>query len=203
MITLGPKNKTGPIGPQGNPGPQGEPGPQGPIGPAPEHEWDGSRLRFQNPDGTWGEYVNLKGPKGTKGEAGKRGPPGQDGNPGGGTQQTISKIAFEDISAVRAVYLVSDTEVALSDFSVVGKQRVIGVSRSASLTGGTVQIVTEGVLQDASFSSFQLNEAIFVGANGVITQTRPTTGVMLEVGYYIGNNEIKVEIQRPIKRIGV
>lgn len=27
----------------------------------PAHEWDGSFLRFQNPDGTWGEAVNLSG----------------------------------------------------------------------------------------------------------------------------------------------
>lgn len=51
-------------------GPQGEDGDQGPIGnrgtsgPAPAFQWSGSYLRFQNPDGTWGPYVNLIGPTG-------------------------------------------------------------------------------------------------------------------------------------------
>lgn len=203
MITLGPKNKTGPVGP---PGPQGEPGPPGPQGeqgPAPEHQWNGSKLRFKNPDGSWGTFVDLKGPKGPKGDAGKTGPRGRDGDSVGDARQSITKVASENISAIRAVHLVSDTEVALSDYLITNKQRVIGVSKTASLAGGLIEIVTEGILQDAAFASFQINEAIFVGASGLITQTRPTTGVMLEIGYYIGNNQIKVHIQRPIKRLGV
>lgn len=48
-------------GPQGPPGP---PGPPGPRGPAPAHQWKGANLRFQNPNGTWGKYVNLRGPGG-------------------------------------------------------------------------------------------------------------------------------------------
>jgi len=36
---------------------------QGAPGAPPEHEWDGTRLRFKNPNGTWGEYVELKADK--------------------------------------------------------------------------------------------------------------------------------------------
>lgn len=38
---------------------------QGVKGDEPAHEWDGTRLRFQNPDGTWGAYVDLNGDAGT------------------------------------------------------------------------------------------------------------------------------------------
>lgn len=35
-------------------------GPTGPQGKPPKHEWlDDSKIRFQNPDGSWGEYVDL------------------------------------------------------------------------------------------------------------------------------------------------
>ncbi len=34
---------------------------QGVKGDEPAHEWDGTRIRFQNPDGTWGAYVDLGG----------------------------------------------------------------------------------------------------------------------------------------------
>ncbi len=56
----------GPPGPQGAPGPRGPIGPQGGAGPMPMHEWSGTRLRFQQgPDGSsWGEWVDLQGPKG-------------------------------------------------------------------------------------------------------------------------------------------
>ncbi|NCB03394.1 MAG: hypothetical protein EOM67_14745, partial [Spirochaetia bacterium] len=37
----------------------------GKDGLAPEHQWDGPRIRFKNPNGSWGEWVDLKdGPGG-------------------------------------------------------------------------------------------------------------------------------------------
>lgn len=73
MITLGPRNKKGDkgdpgepgkIGPRGPEGLPGERGPKGDRGPIPEHEWDGSKLRFKKPNGQWGEWVNLRGKPG-------------------------------------------------------------------------------------------------------------------------------------------
>lgn len=78
-------------GPQGWPGPQGErgekgePGAQGPKGEKgdkPNHQWDGTRLRFEQPDGAWGRYVDLRGPAGKSrggGAAGTVGVPGTGG----------------------------------------------------------------------------------------------------------------------------
>jgi hypothetical protein len=54
-------------GPQGPRGPEGPRGPTGPVGPRPDHEWKGTELRFENPDGSWGDYVDLQGPKGERG----------------------------------------------------------------------------------------------------------------------------------------
>jgi len=39
-------------------------GPPGPKGDQPSHEWLGTELRFQNPDGTWGNYTDLLGQTG-------------------------------------------------------------------------------------------------------------------------------------------
>lgn len=52
------------IGPQGPKGDRGEPGPKGEKGDAPAHEWSGTKLRFENPDGSWGDFVELRGPAG-------------------------------------------------------------------------------------------------------------------------------------------
>lgn len=60
----------GPIGPMGPQGPQGERGPmglKGDTGPAPAHRWNGSKLSFENPDGSWGKEVDLKGEQGREG----------------------------------------------------------------------------------------------------------------------------------------
>jgi len=73
-------------GADGAPGAKGDPGPRGPQGPKgdkPDHEWNGTQLRFEKPDGGWGEYVDLRGPKGSRGD---RGPGGGGGGGGqGGT----------------------------------------------------------------------------------------------------------------------
>lgn len=81
---------------KGEPGPIGLTGPrgaQGPVGPAPAHEWNGTQIRFQNPDGSWGQWINLQGgtggtgtgipgPAGPQGVAGPAGPQGAPGTPG-------------------------------------------------------------------------------------------------------------------------
>lgn len=72
----GDKGDTGPRGLKGDKGDRGSDGEKGDIGPMPDHQWRDTSLRFEEPDGTWGRYVNLKGEKGDPG------PPGASG--GGG-----------------------------------------------------------------------------------------------------------------------
>jgi hypothetical protein len=56
-------------------------GEQGPQGDPPEHRWvDSACLQFKNPDGTWGECIDLTGPPG---------PPGVGGLTGGGAGTPI------------------------------------------------------------------------------------------------------------------
>jgi hypothetical protein len=83
-------------------GPRKKVGPQGPKGDTPDHEWSGTRLRFENPDGTWGDFTDLKGPKGKDGKQGERGPPGPPGAngrngvgvpTGGTTGQVLTKAS--------------------------------------------------------------------------------------------------------------
>lgn len=44
----------------------GEKGDKGDTGPMPKHDWSGTALRFENPDGTWGNRVDLKGEPGNR-----------------------------------------------------------------------------------------------------------------------------------------
>lgn len=58
---------------QGEPGVPGAQGERGDTGPMPAHEWRGTQLRFEKPDGTWGDFVELRGPKGARGDRGASG----------------------------------------------------------------------------------------------------------------------------------
>ena len=60
----------GKAGLQGVRGQAGEQGQKGDTGPAPAHEWQGTKLRFQKPDGKWGKYTELKGKDGKEGRVG-------------------------------------------------------------------------------------------------------------------------------------
>lgn len=46
---------------------KGAKGDTGDTGPMPNHEWSGTKLRFEKPDGTWGKWTDLKGKDGKSG----------------------------------------------------------------------------------------------------------------------------------------
>lgn len=46
---------------------KGAKGDTGDTGPMPNHEWNGTKLRFEKPDGSWGRWVDLKGKDGKTG----------------------------------------------------------------------------------------------------------------------------------------
>ena len=55
----GASGSAGPQGLQGEQGIQGLTGASGSTGLAAAHEWSGTEIRFQNPDGSWGDYTDL------------------------------------------------------------------------------------------------------------------------------------------------
>lgn len=93
-------------GPIGLTGPQGV---QGVKGDKPAYEWNGTQIRFQNPDCSWGPWVNLVGPpgpcgNGQQGNVGNQGPAGPAGPGGAPGSQGIPGLNGQDgISVVTAV----------------------------------------------------------------------------------------------------
>ena len=47
---------------------KGDKGDKGDTGPMPDHQWKGTKLRFQKQDGEWGKFVDLKGKPGEDGK---------------------------------------------------------------------------------------------------------------------------------------
>ena len=78
----GPTGNTGPSGSQGATGSSGPTGATGATGAAPDHNWSGYSLRFKNPNGTNGNYTNLRGATGATGPQGSSGAQGPIGNTG-------------------------------------------------------------------------------------------------------------------------
>jgi len=82
--TAGAKGDPGKQGPRGLAGADGKDGRDGQDGETPEHEWDGTRLRFKDAEG-WGQWVELRGP------AGRGGVVVQQGGDSVPTFETVSK----------------------------------------------------------------------------------------------------------------
>lgn len=83
-------------------GDQGEPGP---AGPAPAHEWQGTKLRFQKPDGKWGKLTDLKGAPGKDGTTGRTVVVARGGSSGGGVGSLLpgaSNVEPTGIAVVQA-----------------------------------------------------------------------------------------------------
>jgi len=81
-------------GTNGKDGVDGKDGSDGLVGAMPDHKWNGTKISFQRPDGSWGTEVDLLGPaaadgrngidgkNGLVGERGYPGPQGKTGSPG-------------------------------------------------------------------------------------------------------------------------
>lgn len=144
-------------------------------------------------------YIDNLSGTGLVGPQGPQGPPGPAG-PSGTTDNSlvVTKTAGETISAGKAVYLDTATVVKLSSHAVASRQKCVGVAKTAATSGGAIDIITDGVFEDPIFSGFTINEPVWVGTNGTLVQVPPTSGVLLEAGYYLGENKIEIEIKRPI-----
>lgn len=68
--------------------------------PGPEHQWDGTKLRVQNPDGTWGQWCDLQGEKG-EGEPGKTPKKGVDYKDGEDGDPGDPGVEPEEMTAIR------------------------------------------------------------------------------------------------------
>lgn len=104
----GPAGPQGPRGQDGPPGPRGEqgpPGPTGPMSPMPDHQWDGTRIRFEEPDGTWGKYVDLQGR------------PGQSFSGGGGGMSKLQAMQLQTLLDIFGGWISTAPTVAISSLT--------------------------------------------------------------------------------------
>lgn len=102
------------------------------------------------------------------------------------------------MSAPRVVYA-SPGGLALADKDVLDQQdKIIGVTKtSAAAAGETVKVVLEGKIDDPSFSF--IPGPIWLGNSGVLTQTKPTSGLLAPIAVAITSTQINVNIGMAIK----
>jgi hypothetical protein len=74
---------------------------------------------------------------------------------------------------------------------------VLGVITKTGLTGVLTPVLVYGELRDP-FLDFPLNDTLYLGVDGSITNVAPNTSNLTIVGYSLGSGAIFINIQEPI-----
>lgn len=103
------------------------------------------------------------------------------GGPVASTTQEILATAGEPLSAMRVVRLGAAGTVVLFEPVPANAGLVLGVTRTAGATGQQVAVVTSGTLDGAT--GIVPQTAYYAAAGGTLTSTRPTSGLLVTIGY--------------------
>lgn len=128
-------------------------------------------------------------------DTGEVGPIGPAGPAGDGSK--ITKIADTAIGGHRVVMASSANGTAIADKDTPSHMHlVLGITEGAAMAGNPAAIVARGELVEPSWS-FSVGP-VYLGNNGLMTQTAPTTGFILKIGTAIAPTVLLIDIGAPI-----
>lgn len=109
------------------------------------------------------------------------------------------KIAAENVGGHRIVTIDSVGNIlhADSDLILDGK-KAIGMTTQSALAGSQCIIAISGDEVTEPSWAWDTSKPIYLGDNGVMTQTAPTVGFVLIVGVVLSPTSIRVRIEMPI-----
>lgn len=129
---------------------------------------------------------------------GVRGPQGVPGPQGPSSAVIPGYVAGTNLSGHRLVTLNSSQQVVYASSSNLAHvDKVIGLTVGAATAGETIEIVRSGEVNEPSWE-WSLNEPIFLGVDGVLTQTPPASGFLLFVAFPISPTRVFVDIKQAL-----
>lgn len=128
--------------------------------------------------------------------AGPIGPQGIQGEPGEFT--LADYVAGEAIGGQRAVMLHSDDKLYYADQSnPTHFNRVLGITTGAVASGATPTVRCAGKMTEPTWA-WDLDKFLYLSTNGLLTQTPPSSGFLLQLGWPLSATSIMVDIKEPI-----
>lgn len=121
---------------------------------------------------------------------------GPQGTPGAGGAQTIVYNAGEPISGHKVVRMDSGLVYIADSSNDAHLGQAIGISTNAASIGNPVTVQTIGEITDASLV-FSTPGPVFVGTNGAVTQTAPSTGWIQRVGTALDSDSLLINFETP------
>ena len=151
---------------------------------------DGGAVSSVVPTGTVTK-LQTQALQGAPGPTGPAGPTGQ-------TVETIDRTADVAISGHRAVRGTSPSGADYcSNATASHAPAFLGLTQGAASSGTTVTVQRTGVIVEPSWAWTPWTP-VFVGVNGVLTQSSPSSGFSLVVGVALSATSILLRPQPPI-----
>lgn len=142
-----------------------------------------------------GQRVTVSASRVQIATAGKVGPPGPSGDIG-----LLSLTAATILSGHRAITTNNAGDAIYADKNTPSHvSKVLGVCTHAAIAGATIAIKTFGELTEPSWN-WTPGGSIYLNANGILTQTPPTTGFSLELAYALTPTTIFISLKQPFVR---
>lgn len=112
----------------------------------------------------------------------------------------LSAEAGDNLSALRVVRLDGMNKLRYASNDTAANANAVGILTAAVTSGGTGNVRYAGLLSDTSWSWSQ--GAIYIGADGVLTQTAPSGGLIVrEVARAISTTQIIIDIELLIQTV--
>ncbi len=124
------------------------------------------------------------------------GPQGRQGEPGPAGGASVQRTAGSSLSALIAVYELDGLVRALSADDAVHIDLLLGITLTAAQAGETVNVQRLGAIEDSAWN--WVPGRVYLGANGALTQTPPTSGFDLLIGSATSPARIALNFQDPI-----
>lgn len=109
-----------------------------------------------------------------------------------------SDIALETMSAIKCIYHAAGGVLKASDDSGFTNAQVIGITRTAALSGGVIKYLDQGRMDDSSFL-FPAGTQLYLGQDGAITDVEPTNNFRTKIGSALEIGAIIINIDEPIE----
>lgn len=128
---------------------------------------------------------------------GAQGLPGPPGPPGGGGDQYVTRTAGQTISANRVLYDRAGLVYPLGQADGENIFAILGLAVTAGQAGAQISVQRSGTVTDSGWS--WAYGRVYLGANGQLTQTPPTSGFSVLIGFAATATSINLSINDPIE----
>lgn len=94
-----------------------------------------------------------------------------------GEQRTISRVAAQNVGGYRVVYVNDANQVVYADHTDNTAYVAIGITLQAAQAGDIVYVLINGFVTELAWN-WDATKPLFLGVQGQLQQTPPTTGVL-------------------------